>query len=83
MTIKSDVDPISRKKVVDPVVAEFFFVDLFVGLPGAASVAFALEARRAIRAEPGLPLLKRKIWCSAYHPSSVSGGCAMIGVVIS
>jgi hypothetical protein len=35
------------------------------------------SSRGSIRA-----LLIRNIWCSAYHPSRVAGGCAIGGVVM-
>jgi len=82
MAIKSDVDPISRTKDVHPAVPDFDFVDLALLARGGANADLAFAAMRLSRAESGLPVANRKIWCSAYHPSRVSGGCAIIGGVI-
>src|SRR6266550_5616813 len=82
INIKSDVEPISRTKHDQPASPGFPLVDfVFVDRLG-LSRSTASATRLVRRPARGLPSVKRKIWCNAYQPSSVSGGCAIIDVVM-
>jgi hypothetical protein len=74
------VDPMRRTKQLQPAGADEVLV-LRAPEPE-ASAAAELLTTRASRVSSGFCLANRKIWCSEYQPSRVSGGCAMGGDVM-
>ena len=71
----------SRTKQLHPAPPEVFFLDLPLA-PAAEIDSVASAASRVNRVESCFPFGERKIWCSEYQPSRVSGGWAMLGVVM-
>jgi hypothetical protein len=71
-----------RTKQLQPAAGDDFFDAVFRPTVGESTAAAAAFTIRASRAASGFCFVNRKIWWSAYQPSSVSGGCAISGEVM-